>query len=209
VYNTGEVEFKLNEFVRKEKKIANKSNYSVHIDKNDNHNRILVIDQYDEVSVKSTVDFCANIISEEGLGMRTKERIDTKDANPRHVSIGSYDDQKIKMESKIIPLSKTQHEIYYGNKQKAHEMILKKASKDKRVRMPKDILLAHLFHLFKNKETMTAKDIVNAIDQPEGWIKETLLEICDIDRSVSKKGSYFLKKEYVANGFSSTEIGKK
>ena len=72
--------------------------------------------------------------------------------------------------------------------------------------MAKDDLKCEIFNMFTENKYLTAKDIEKKLNQPDGYVKDVLKDICDYIASGSNKGFYKLKSQYVQNENNDDEI---
>ena len=101
----------------------------------------------------------------------------------------------------IIPISVHQ---YYATADTMQKAINQKNRKDrnlKKTRMDREDLKKEIFNLFTEKDFWTNKELVARLDQPDNYLKEVLLEMCNYIKSGPKKGCYELKPQYLKSNF--------
>ncbi len=97
----------------------------------------------------------------------------------------------------IIPISEHQ---FYATSDSYQMAVSQKYRKDKnlkKTRMDREELKKEIFNLFTEKDFWTNKELVAKLDQPENYLKEVLIEMCNYIRSGPKKGCYELKPQYL------------
>jgi hypothetical protein len=97
----------------------------------------------------------------------------------------------------IIPLSEHQ---FYATSDTYQMAVSQKNRKDKhlkKTRMDREELKKEIFNLFTEKDFWSNKELVAKLDQPENYLKEVLIEMCNYIRSGPKKGCYELKPQYL------------
>lgn len=100
-------------------------------------------------------------------------------------------------QGKILPISEHQFIATSDNLQKAMDQKIRKDRNLKKTRKDKEELKREIFTLFEDKKYWTNREIIAKLDQPEGFVKQVLSEICNLIRSGPKKGCYELKQQYV------------
>jgi len=100
-------------------------------------------------------------------------------------------------QGKILPISEHQFIATSDNLQKAMDQKIRKDRNLKKTRKDKEELKREIFSLFEDKKYWTNREIIAKLDQPEGFVKQVLSEICNLIRSGPKKGCYELKQQYV------------
>ena len=98
--------------------------------------------------------------------------------------------------SGLIKLSDHQYIATNDSKEKA---LIQKNRKDKnlkKTRKDKIELQNDIFQLFSEKKYWTKKELTSKLDQPENYLKEVLLEICNYIKSGPKKSCYELKTQF-------------
>ncbi len=85
-----------------------------------------------------------------------------------------------------------------------HSSQKKKLIADKREKMEKTSLRAAIFEEFQTGTHLTFKLLSERLQQPDSWLKENLVEICDLNRRGPNIGSYELKAEFKGVGASSS-----
>jgi hypothetical protein len=68
--------------------------------------------------------------------------------------------------------------------------------KEKKARISKEELMPKIFQLFEKQPFWALKDLSDETQQPVGYLKEILEEICEYNRRGSNKGKYELKEQY-------------
>jgi hypothetical protein len=102
-----------------------------------------------------------------------------------------------KQTESVIPISVHQ---FYATNDTMQKAINQKNRKDrnlKKTRMDKEDLKTEIFNLFTEKDFWTNKELAVRLDQPDNYLKEVLLEMCNYIKSGPKKGCYELKPQYL------------
>lgn len=85
------------------------------------------------------------------------------------------------------PVSDHRHNIEYKERKKAE---------GKKARDDKNSVLDMLFNAFEKHQYYNIKDLVKITNQPVGYLKEILKEVCDYNMKNPHKNMWELKKEY-------------
>jgi len=67
---------------------------------------------------------------------------------------------------------------------------------DRRERLQKDELIDLIFHAFEKQNFYNLKELTQFTNQPQGYLKETLIELCIYHKHGPNKTKYELKPEY-------------
>ncbi len=101
----------------------------------------------------------------------------------------------------IIPISVHQFYATTDTMQKAINQKNRKDKNLKKTRMDREELKKEIFNLFTEKDFWTNKELAGRLDQPDNYLKEVLLEMCNYIKSGPKKGCYELKPQYLKSNF--------
>lgn len=85
------------------------------------------------------------------------------------------------------PVSDHKHNIEYRDRKKAE---------GKKARDDKNAVMDMLFNAFEKHQYYNIKDLVKITNQPIGYLKEILKEVCDYNMKNPHKNMWELKKEY-------------
>lgn len=114
--------------------------------------------------------------------MRLKKESIRKAAEP---------ERKVQALDRIVqnfkPISDHKHNIEYREKKKAE---------GKKARYDKSAVQDMLFNAFEKHQYYNIKDLVRITNQPIGYLKEVLKEVCDYNMKNPHKNMWELKKEY-------------
>ncbi len=100
-------------------------------------------------------------------------------------------------QGRILPISEHQFIATNDNLQRAMDQKIRKDRNLKKTRKDKEELKREIFAFFEDKKYWTNREIIAKLDQPEGFVKLVLSEICNLIRSGPKKGCYELKQQYI------------
>lgn len=99
--------------------------------------------------------------------------------------------RKLQSLDKIVqnfkPVSDHKHNIEYKERKKAE---------GKKARDDKNAVMDMLFNAFEKHQYYNIKDLVKITNQPIGYLKEILKEVCDYNMKNPHKNMWELKKEY-------------
>lgn len=99
--------------------------------------------------------------------------------------------RKVQSLDKIVqnfkPVSDHKHNIEYKERKKAE---------GKKARDDKNSVMDMLFNAFEKHQYYNIKDLVKLTNQPIGYLKEILKEVCDYNMKNPHKNMWELKKEY-------------
>lgn len=98
----------------------------------------------------------------------------------------------------LIKLSEYQYIATNDSREKALIQRNRKEKNLKKTRKDKGELQSEIFQLFSEKKYWTKKELVSKLDQPENYLKEVLLEICNYIKSGPKKSCYELKTQFLS-----------
>jgi hypothetical protein len=98
----------------------------------------------------------------------------------------------------LIKLSEHQYIATNDSREKALIQRNRKEKNLKKTRKDKTELQNEIFQLFSEKKYWTKKELVSKLDQPENYLKDVLLEICNYIKSGPKKSCYELKSQFVS-----------
>ena len=97
--------------------------------------------------------------------------------------------------SKVLN-SKEEKKTRIGGAWASDSFTRKKATGERRERLPKADLLDIIFSAFEDMERYTLKALTERTQQPQAWLKEVLAEVCIMHKRGPLTGLYELKPEY-------------
>jgi hypothetical protein len=106
----------------------------------------------------------------------------------------------------IIPISVHQFYATTDTMQKAINQKNRKDRNLKKTRMDREELKREIFNIFTEKDFWTNKELAGRLDQPDNYLKEVMLEMCNYIKSGPKKGCYELKPQYLKSNLNKTEL---
>jgi len=139
------------------------------------------------------------IASDEYTSDKVTLKVAVEEASNKPRVILDKDKGRQNIQGKILPISEHQFIATNDNFQRAMDQKIRKDKNLKKTRKDKDELKREIFGLFEDKKYWTNREIIAKLDQPEGFVKQVLSEICNLIRSGPKKGCYELKQQYVVN----------
>lgn len=89
--------------------------------------------------------------------------------------------------TKFKPVSDHKHNVEYEKKKK---------TEGKKSRTEKEAVKDMLFNAFEKHQYYNIKDLVSITNQPIGYVKEILKEICDYSVKNPHKNTWYLKPEF-------------